>query len=135
MKTSAYKNYDDLPLLLNASLVAQVLGVSPSSGYELMHVVVTTHRRILQRQKEYDRRHPRDALCAPISAPAAHLTRPNSANRCTALERRKARDEEKRGEAGESTGAFAAPVRSQPPAVRAVSGTEADAFLKAGIFD
>ena len=41
MKTSAYKNYDDLPLLLNASLVAQVLGVSPSSGYELMHVVVT----------------------------------------------------------------------------------------------
>lgn len=135
MKTSAYKNYDDLPLFLNASLVAQVLGVSPSSGYELMHVVVTTHRRILQRQKEYDRRHPRDALCAPISAPAAHLTRPNSANRCTALERRKARDEEKRGEAGESTGAFAAPVRSQPPAVRAVSGTEADAFLKAGIFD
>ena len=43
MKTSAYKNYDDLPLFLNASLVAQVLGVSPSSGYELMHVVVTTH--------------------------------------------------------------------------------------------
>ena len=41
MKTSAYKNYDDLPLFLNASLVAQVLGVSPSSGYELMHVVVT----------------------------------------------------------------------------------------------
>lgn len=37
MKTSAYKNYDDLPLFLNASLVAQVLGVSPSSGYELMH--------------------------------------------------------------------------------------------------
>ena len=61
-----------------------------------------THRRILQRQKEYDRRHPRDALCAPISAPAAHLTRPNSANRCTALERRKARDEEKRGEARRS---------------------------------
>jgi len=31
--------------------------------------------------------------------------------------------------AGESTGAFVAPVRSQPPAVRAVSGAEADAFL------
>ena len=28
-------------------------------------------RRILQRQKEYDRRHPRDALCASVSAPAA----------------------------------------------------------------
>ena len=37
MKTSAYKNYDDLPLFLNASMVSQVLGVSPSSGYELMH--------------------------------------------------------------------------------------------------
>ena len=29
------------------------------------------HRRILQRKKEYDRRHPRDALCALIPAPAA----------------------------------------------------------------
>ena len=37
MKTSAYKNYDDLPLFLNARMVSQVLGVSPSSGYELMH--------------------------------------------------------------------------------------------------
>ena len=37
MKTSAYKNYDDLPLFLNASMVSQVLGVSPSSGHELMH--------------------------------------------------------------------------------------------------
>ena len=37
MKESVYKNYDELPLFLNANLVAQVLGVSPSSGYELMH--------------------------------------------------------------------------------------------------
>lgn len=37
MKESNYKSYDDLPLFLNASLVSQVLGVSPSSGYELMH--------------------------------------------------------------------------------------------------
>ncbi len=37
MITSEYKSYDDLPLFLNAKLVAQVLGVSPSSGYELMH--------------------------------------------------------------------------------------------------
>ena len=37
MKLSEYKNYDDLPLFLNASTVAKVLGVSPSSGYELMH--------------------------------------------------------------------------------------------------
>ena len=37
MKESVYKTYDDLPLFLDANLVAQVLGVSPSSGYELMH--------------------------------------------------------------------------------------------------
>lgn len=37
MKMSEYKNYDDLPLFLNAAMVAKVLGVSPSSGYELMH--------------------------------------------------------------------------------------------------
>ena len=35
MKLSEYKSYDDLPLFLNAEMVAKVLGVSPSSGYEL----------------------------------------------------------------------------------------------------
>lgn len=37
MKQSVYKRYDDLPLFLNSELVAKVLGVSPSSAYELMH--------------------------------------------------------------------------------------------------
>lgn len=37
MKESSYKNYNNLPLFLNAETVAKVLGVSPSSGYELMH--------------------------------------------------------------------------------------------------
>ena len=37
MKESTYKSYDELPLFLNAATVARVLGVSPSSGYELMH--------------------------------------------------------------------------------------------------
>ena len=37
MKESRYKSYDELPLLLNAETVAQVLGVAPSSVYELMH--------------------------------------------------------------------------------------------------
>lgn len=37
MKISSYKSYDELPLFFNAELVAKVLGVSPSSGYELMH--------------------------------------------------------------------------------------------------
>ena len=30
-------NYAELPLFLNSKTVAKVLGVSPSSGYELMH--------------------------------------------------------------------------------------------------
>ena len=37
MKESSYKSYDELPLFLNVELVAKVLGVSPSSSYELMH--------------------------------------------------------------------------------------------------
>lgn len=37
MKLSECKNYDDLPLFLNAATVAKVLGIAPSSSYELMH--------------------------------------------------------------------------------------------------
>ena len=37
MKYSDYKNYEDLPLFLNAELLAKVLGVAVSSAYELMH--------------------------------------------------------------------------------------------------
>ncbi len=37
MKESIYKSYEELPLFLNAETVAQALGISPSSGYELMH--------------------------------------------------------------------------------------------------
>ena len=37
MKESVYKSYDERPLFLNAETVAKLLGVSPSSGYELMH--------------------------------------------------------------------------------------------------
>ena len=36
VKQSKYKSYDELPLFLNAKMVADALGVSPSSGYELM---------------------------------------------------------------------------------------------------
>lgn len=37
MKLSEYKSYDNLPLFLNAATVAKVLGIAPSSSYELMH--------------------------------------------------------------------------------------------------
>ena len=37
MRESTFTNYEQLPLFLNANLVAQTLGVSISSAYELMH--------------------------------------------------------------------------------------------------
>ena len=37
MKFSKYQSYEDLPLFLNAELLAKVLGVGISSAYELMH--------------------------------------------------------------------------------------------------
>lgn len=37
MKASIYKTYEELPLFLNAELVGKVLGIAPSSSYELMH--------------------------------------------------------------------------------------------------
>lgn len=37
MKLSEYKSYDELPLFLNAAMVAKVLGIAPSSAYELLH--------------------------------------------------------------------------------------------------
>lgn len=37
MKESMYKNFEELPLFLNAKIVAKTLGVSPSTAYELMH--------------------------------------------------------------------------------------------------
>ena len=37
MQKSVYKSYDELPLFLNSETVTKVLGVSPSSAYELMH--------------------------------------------------------------------------------------------------
>ncbi len=56
MKISEYKSYDDLPLFLNAAIVAKLLGVSPSSGYELMHesgfpVLRIGNRMVVPKQK------------------------------------------------------------------------------------
>ena len=58
MKMSNCKSYDDLPLFLNASLVAQVLGVSPSTAYELMHepgfpVLRVGSRMVVPKEKFY----------------------------------------------------------------------------------
>ncbi len=37
MKESTYRSYDELPLFISAATVAKVLGIAPSSSYELMH--------------------------------------------------------------------------------------------------
>lgn len=37
MKTSQFKDYSELPLFLNAEIIAKALGISPASSYELMH--------------------------------------------------------------------------------------------------
>ncbi len=56
MKTSVYKSYDDLPLFLNVETVAQILGVSISSVYELLHepgfpVVRVGSRMVVPKEK------------------------------------------------------------------------------------
>ena len=37
MKKSSYRSFDELPLCLNAERLANAIGISPSSAYELMH--------------------------------------------------------------------------------------------------
>ena len=56
MKESVYKSYDELPLFLNAETVAKLLGISPSSGYELMHekgfpVLLIGNRMVVPKEK------------------------------------------------------------------------------------
>ena len=51
MKSSEYTSYEELPLFLNAATVASVLGIAPSSAYELLHEkgfpVLKTGKRLL----------------------------------------------------------------------------------------
>ena len=37
MKESIYKSYDELPLMLNVETIKNILGISLTSAYELMH--------------------------------------------------------------------------------------------------
>ena len=69
MKKSEFKSYDDLPLFLNVELVAQVLGIAPSSSYELMHVVVTNSA----------------SLALPQAAGLAHFVAPPLPRKTAAL--------------------------------------------------
>ena len=37
MKEPIYKSYDELSLFLNAEIISKLLGISSTTGYELMH--------------------------------------------------------------------------------------------------
>ena len=37
IEPTLYRSFDDLPMFLNVATVSKVLGISQSSGYELMH--------------------------------------------------------------------------------------------------
>lgn len=37
MKESQFKNYEELPLFLNSKTLAETLGISAASAYELLH--------------------------------------------------------------------------------------------------
>ena len=70
MKTSEYRSYDELPLFLNAAMVAKVLGIAPSSAYELMHeadfpVLKVGSRMVVPKEKfvEWVERHTMGGGC------------------------------------------------------------------------
>ena len=73
MQESTFTNYDQLPLFLNAKMVAQVLGVSPSSGYELMHepgfpVLKVGSRMVVPKEQfiRWVQEHTGDGSCASL---------------------------------------------------------------------
>ena len=56
MKVSQFKDYSELPLFLNAEVIAKVLGISPATTYELMHepgfpVLKIGNRMVVSKEK------------------------------------------------------------------------------------
>ena len=49
MKESKYKSFDELPLMLNAEMVADVLGISRAGAYELINEEGFPSKRIGKR--------------------------------------------------------------------------------------
>ena len=78
MKISEYKSYDDLPLFLNAAMVAKVLGIAPSSSYELMHVVGTSSVSFAPplAVRRRSRPRPKPHIARPTAAGLAHSAVP-----------------------------------------------------------
>ena len=56
---ATYKNIDDLPIMLNANDIVNILGISRAFAYNLLHditlpVVVIGKRRIVNKDKFFD---------------------------------------------------------------------------------
>ena len=46
MRESKYRSYDDLPLMLSAPEVAEVLGISRARAYDLVRSAVFPHMKL-----------------------------------------------------------------------------------------
>lgn len=46
MRESKYRSYDDLPLMLSAPEVAEVLGISRAGAYDLVHSAGFPHMKL-----------------------------------------------------------------------------------------
>lgn len=94
MKTSVYKSYDELPLFLNAETVAKVLGIAPSSAYELLHeadfpVLKVGNRMVVPKEKfvEWVQRHITENIPFPrASAHICHAGHPAGGGRQDSLQ-------------------------------------------------
>jgi len=56
---AAYKNIDELPIMLNANDIMNVLGISRAFAYDLLHdkslpVIVLGKRRVVSKDKFFD---------------------------------------------------------------------------------
>ena len=56
MQESIYKTYDELPLMLNAEMIKDILGISISSAYELLNtegfpVLKIGNRKVVPKEK------------------------------------------------------------------------------------
>ena len=61
MVRSKFKSYDELPLFLNAKIVAEILGISVAGAYELLHqedfpVLRIGSRLVVPKEKFLDRK-------------------------------------------------------------------------------
>ena len=119
---------------MNGSLLYTIRPIQ--AAIDLYHERQLQHAELQTAQQRATERLAKSPYTEPPECPACGVKRRSGSQHYPGrLSRFRAVSEGRRGGAGESTGAFAAPVQPQPPAVRAVWETEDDAFSQADIFD